>query len=51
MRILLEKAEGKAQEKAFESYFLSNDSHQRALGRGMKLAKLQIKNIFSSIFE
>lgn len=48
---MVEKAEGKAQAKAFEIYFLSNDSHQRALGRGMKSAKLQIKNIFSSIFE
>lgn len=46
MRVWVEKDEGKAQGKAFEIYFLSNDKHQRALSRGMKLAKLQIKNIF-----
>lgn len=51
MSVLVEKDEGKAQGKAFEVYLLSNDNHQRALSRGIKLAKLQIKNIFSSIFE
>lgn len=51
MRVLVEKAEGRAQAKAFEMYSFSNDSHQRVWNRGMKLAKLQIKNIFYSIFE
>lgn len=51
MRVLVRKAEARAQNKAFEIYSLSHDSHLRVLSRGMKLAKLQIKTIFTSIFE
>lgn len=39
MSVWVEKAEGRAQAKAFEIYSLSNDSHQRVLSRGMKLVK------------
>lgn len=46
MKGFVGKAEARSQAKAFEMYSLGNDSHQRVLSSRMKLAKLQIKNIF-----